>query len=442
MLMLELTHTRIVGLTYQHPCRPTLAPMRILFTPVGSHGDIHPSIALARALNERGHEGIVVTNPYYQRVVEDACVQFVPIGKRLELAEAAQTPGAMAGHFGSFKLLKRLILPEIPSAARDFDAIVATLKPDGVIAHPLALAAPIVCEKRNLPWGSTALAPVTWLNDRDQPVLSPWQHATPPLWQSKLALWTGSLFMRWFMDGPLNTIRRDMGLPNAKNHFISLCTGGVVNLGLWSPLFRAPLEGDPPTGVITGFPWFDVVKEQSQDLAALFKFLDAGDPPILFSLGTAAVHVSGQFYSAAAEACRIMNKRGLLLVGKREYAPRTLPNGVEAFTYAPYSQVFPRCQAIVHHGGIGTTAQSLRAGRPVLVTPMSHDQFDNAAKVKRLGVGLRVGHARATPEKLVQRLTHLLGDESFAKNAAALAPKIAAEDGAGNAVRAMEKAFA
>ncbi|MFO0857315.1 MAG: glycosyltransferase [Phycisphaerales bacterium] len=417
--------------------------MRIVFTPVGSHGDIHPSIALARALNAApgGHEGIVVTNPYYQRVVEDAGVRFVALGERMELAEAAQTPGAMSGHFGSFKLLKRLVLPEIPNAAKDFEKIARELKPDGVIAHPLALAAPMVCEKLDIRWGGTALAPVSWLNYRDQPVLSPWQHATPPLLQSKIALWGGGVLMRWVMDGPLNTVRREMGLPKAKDQFITLCKGGVVNLGLWSPIFRGPLEGDPATGVITGFPWFDVVKEQSGDLERLFKFLDAGEPPILFSLGTAAVHVSGQYYSAAAEACRILKKRGLLLVGKREYAPRTLPAGVEAFTYAPYSQVFPRCLAIVHHGGIGTTAQSLRAGRPLLITPMAHDQFDNAAKVKRLGVGLRVGHARATPEKLVQRLTHLLGDESFAKNAAAVAPKIAAEDGVGNAVRAMEKAF-
>ncbi len=415
--------------------------MRLLFLPVGSHGDIHPYIAIAQALKTRGHEAILLANPYFQHVIEDAGVAFRALGEHMDLARAAQTPGAMSGFLGPVKLMRRLIIPAIPEAARQFETIARDIRPDGVLTHPLSLGAPAICEKLNIPYACTALAPITWWNPNDQPVGSPWQHATPPVWQCKFVNWCGRRVMHMLIDPAVNNLRLEHGLPRHRDHFHQLCTGGIVNLGTWSPLFRRPVPGDPSTGTITGFPFFDTVREQDADLTELSRFLDDGEPPILFSLGTAAVHVAGQFYEAAAQACARMNRRGLLLVGKRAYGPRTLPANVRAFNYAPYSQVFPRCAAIVHHGGIGTTAQALRAGRPQLVTPMAHDQFDNAARAKRLGVALRVGHARVTPDKLIQRLTHLLDDPSFANAAAELGPKIASEHGALNAAIALEKAF-
>jgi UDP:flavonoid glycosyltransferase YjiC (YdhE family) len=415
--------------------------MRLLFLPVGSHGDIHPYIAIARALKVRGHEAVLVTNPYYQRVIEDAGVAFRGLGARVDLAKAAQTPGAMSGFMGSLKLMRKLVIPEIPSAAAQFEAIARELKPDGVLMHPLALAGPTVCEKVGVPYACAALAPISWWNPLDRPVMAPWQHATPPVGQSRFVLWAGRKVMRWTLDGPVNRVRRAHGMRGGSEHFYRVNVGGVVNLGLWSPLYRGPLEGDPSAGVITGFPFFDVVREQQGDNDELMRFLDEGEPPILFSLGTAAVHVAGRYYEAAAEACVRMKRRGLLLIGKPEYGPRSLPAGVRAFNYAPYSTVFPRCAVIVHHGGIGTTAQALRSGRPQLVTPMAHDQFDNAARAKRLGVGLRVGHARCTPDKLVQRLSHLFGDPEFARKAAEIGPKIAAERGAERAADALLGAF-
>jgi UDP:flavonoid glycosyltransferase YjiC (YdhE family) len=418
-----------------------IVAMRLLFLPVGSHGDIHPYIAIAQALKVRGHEAILVTNPYYQRVIEDAGVAFRALGDRVDLAKAAQTPGAMSGFMGSLKLMRKLVIPEIPQAAEQFERIAREIQPSGVLMHPLALAGPTICEKLAIPFACAALAPISWWNPLDRPVMAPWQHATPPVSQSRFVLWAGRKVMAWTLDGPVNRVRRTNGLRAGREHFYRVNVGGQVNLGLWSPLYRGPLSGDPPTGVITGFPFFDVVREQQGDNAELMRFLDDGEPPIIFSLGTAAVHVAGKYYEAAAEACVRLKRRGLLLIGKPEYGPRSLPAGVRAFNYAPYSTVFPRGAAIVHHGGIGTTAQALRAGRPQLVTPMAHDQFDNAARAKRLGVGLRVGHARCTPDKLEQRLSHLLGDPEFARKAAELGPRIAGERGAERAAEALERAF-
>jgi rhamnosyltransferase subunit B len=153
------------------------------------------------------------------------------------------------------------------------------------------------------------------------------------------------------------------------------------------------------------------------------------------------VHVAGQFFHEAADAARTLNVRAMLVAGKQEYFPAHLPAGVAAFTYAPYSRVFPRACINVHHGGIGTTAQALRAGKPQLVTPMSHDQFDNAARVRRLGVGDRVLHSECSAKNLVRALSHLLKERGIAESAASLGPKVASEDGAMIAARALVQKF-
>ena len=87
-----------------------------------------------------------------------------------------------------------------------------------------------------------------------------------------------------------------------------------------------------------------------------------------------------------ADYFRILRRRGLLLIGSSDNAPRQLPPGVRAFGYARFSTVLPRGCAVVHHGGVGTTAQALRSGKPTVVIPIVHDEFDNAARVQRLGV--------------------------------------------------------
>jgi rhamnosyltransferase subunit B len=416
--------------------------MRLLLLPVGSHGDIHPSIAIAHELAKQGHQGIIATNPYYHKLITREGLVFEPLGDYTDLAAAAQTPGAMDERMGSLKLMRRLVIPAIPAATQQLLEITQRLKPDAMLMHPLALGAPSVCEKLNIPFACSNLAPIGWMNPLDRPVFNSWEKDEPPPWMARLQIALARLVMGFLLDGPLNRIRRDMGLRPQRGHFFNLCLGGTVNLGLWSRHFRDAMPGDPPTGVICGFPWFDRVREHDAEQDRLQAFLRDGEAPIIFSLGTAAVHVAGRFYEAAAHACTLLNRRGLLLTAKPEYAPRTLPPGVASFNYAPYSQVFPQCAAIVHHGGIGTTAQSLRAGRPILVTPMSHDQFDNAARVKRLGAGLRLRHASVTPQRLVGRLRRLLDDPTFTTSARNLAPQIAHTDGAATAAHTLIKHFA
>jgi UDP:flavonoid glycosyltransferase YjiC (YdhE family) len=139
--------------------------------------------------------------------------------------------------------------------------------------------------------------------------------------------------------------------------------------------------------------------------------------------------VAGPFYEASAGACRILGRRGLLLTGRPEYAPRELPPGVGAFTYAPYTAVLPRGCATVHHGGIGTTAQAMRAGRPTVIVPFAHDQFDNAARAWRLGVSETLARKRLSAVSMSAALRKILDDPAYAARAATLGQRIASDDG-------------
>jgi UDP:flavonoid glycosyltransferase YjiC (YdhE family) len=233
-----------------------------------------------------------------------------------------------------------------------------------------------------------------------------------------------------------------MGLGPLRDIYLNVTRGGDLNLALWSPALRGRIDGDPARAVITGFPWHDRHAQQEHPSHEVESFLDecnrANDPPVLFSLGTAAVHVAGRFYDDAARACRALGRRGVLLVGRGPSRPGDLPAGVRVFTYAPFSSVMPRCAASVHHGGIGTTGQALRSGRPQLLVPHAHDQFDNAARCERLGVGLRLNRTRCDAPSMARALGGLLASSDAARAAAAVGERVRAEDGAARAADRLE----
>jgi rhamnosyltransferase subunit B len=117
------------------------------------------------------------------------------------------------------------------------------------------------------------------------------------------------------------------------------------------------------------------------------------------------------FFSAALQACQALGRRALLITSYADQLPEVLPTGCHHVAYAPFESVVPRLAGLVHHGGIGTSAQALAAGVPQLVCPFAHDQFDNAARLKRLGVG-RVVARQASARRWVDALACAVDDEA------------------------------
>lgn len=417
---------------------PDGASRHILIVTVGSHGDIHPFLAIGAELVQRGHRVTIITNSYYSGQVAEAGCTLVPLGERFDLSEIAKNPQMMSTWTGSMHIFKEIIIPNSPAIVREVERVCREDRPDIVLTHHIALGAAWACERMGVPHVVACLSPVAWNNRLDPCVLLPLPMVFSNVIRPMTTRWS-HVVTGLMLDGMLNRAREEVGMPRRKHIYMTDTLGGVANLGLWSRHFRGPLPGDPATSVVCGFSVWDQDSERQVRSEEVERFLKDGPEPIVFTLGTSAVHVPGGFYKAAAEACRGLGRRGLLLVGKDGKLPQGAPDGVRAFSYAPHSQVMPRSCAIVHHGGAGTTAQGLRAGRPTVIVPFAHDQFDNAARCERLGVSRTLGRNKVSAENLAKVLKGLLADDIAVRGAAEVGRRVREENGAKVAADVLEK---
>ena len=149
---------------------------------------------------------------------------------------------------------------------------------------------------------------------------------------------------------------------------------------------------------------------------------------------------AGDFYRESVEAARMLGIRAVLLVGRdpRNIPAEPLSDDIALFEYLPYSQIFPRAAAIVHQGGIGTTAQALRAGKPMLVVPFAFDQPDNAYRVTRLGVARTIYRYRYSAHRAATELETLLSNTTYLTRAEQVGEIVRAEKGVAVACDAIE----
>jgi UDP:flavonoid glycosyltransferase YjiC (YdhE family) len=242
---------------------------------------------------------------------------------------------------------------------------------------------------------------------------------------------------------PLYDLRRALGLPVEGRHPLfegQFSSSGT--LALFSPLFAKPQYDWPPNTIATGFPFYDKWDENSAGLSSeMEEFLQQGEPPIVFTLGTSAVHVRSNFYEVSYRAAEQLGKRAILLAGPNFQSRMQLRTTRDIFVaeYAPYSQLLPRGAATVHSGGIGTTAQALRAGKPQIVMPFSHDQPDNADRVRRLEAGTTISRRSYSVSRLCRELAKLMSSEQIISKACELGRQIQAETGTQSAADALER---
>jgi rhamnosyltransferase subunit B len=413
--------------------------MHVLLVTAGSHGDVNPVLSLGRALQERGHRATVLVNPYYERQVLEAGLGFEPCGEYLDLKRVGELyPDIMHPWRGPQTVVDAMLVPTSREAFRRVHEIAAAGDVHAVAAHMVVPGASWAAEALGLPYANIVLSPLIWAS-RHEPLVGaslmppePLRFMRPVLRAIMLAVMTRTF------DGPLKRLRRELGLPPGRGHIMQAARGGPLNLGLWSPHLRGPLPDDPPTGRICGFAWHDRHGEVESPPADVEQFLRDGDAPVLFCLGTAAVHVAGDFYDHAAAACAQLGCRGLLLTGPGRTAPGNLPRGVRAFAYTPFSTTMPRCAVNIHHGGVGSTGQAMRAGRPTVVVPHAHDQWDNAARVFRLGLSRTVGRPSVRARTLARAIGAVLNDAETARRASEIGARMQGEDGAAVAVGHLE----
>lgn len=423
---------------------------RIVLNTFGSFGDLHPYLAIAVELSKRGHRAVIAASEIYRVKVQAEGVGFAPV--RPDVGELLNQPEFIAKLWdpnrGTEYLIRDYLMPHVEESYEDLRA--ACEGADLLMTHFAAYAGATVGELLKIRWLSVALQPSIFLSVYDPPVL-------PPVWLRhvyRLGRPTVSLMFRlgrrrvrsWAK--PLLTLRRKLGLSIEAHPAFEGQFSPFGTLGLFSPHFARPQPDWPQNITMCGFVFYDrrgegFGGEQSRE-TELTRFLDSGDPPVVFTLGSSAVMQPGSFFRESLAAAQKLGMRAVLLVGTNEVKglPPASRGSVFIAEYAPFSKLMPRAAINVHQGGIGTTAQALRAGKPMIVVPWSHDQPDNAERLRRLGVSRTILRRRYRAERVAREIEALLQSGSARERAAELGRVIAAEAGLMNACDAIERVLA
>jgi rhamnosyltransferase subunit B len=412
---------------------------RIVITTIGSLGDLHPQIALAIELRQRGHDIIFATMKEYGAIIEPLGFEFhpmrpdgAPINNPEEIAKMTDLKT------GSEYVVRSWLLPNLRNTYTDL--LDSAKDADLIIAGDIVYAAPLVAEKLGIRWGSLALAPVAFFSAYDPsviplfPFLVKLRGLGTPLNQVIIQL-LKAVTQSW--AEPIHQLRKELGLSQVSNNPIVDKSSACLVLAMFSSILAKPQPDWDKNTVVTGFTFYDGDLNQGKLSLQLQQFLDTGAAPIVFTLGSAAVMVPGTFYQESVRAATQLNRRAVLLIGKNT-PPDRLSKDIIAIDYVPYSQIFPHACAIVHQGGIGTTAQALRAGRPTLIMPYSYDQPDNAARVKRLGTSRTIERKHYTAAIVAKELKALLENPNYANKAAEIGRIIQMENGVSVACDAIE----
>jgi UDP:flavonoid glycosyltransferase YjiC (YdhE family) len=242
---------------------------------------------------------------------------------------------------------------------------------------------------------------------------------------------------------PIYDLRSELGLPKGKNPLFDAKHSPYLVLALFSEVLGKEQKDWPEHVHITGFCYYDADSGNQALPPQLEKFLAAGPPPVVFTLGSAAVLAAGKFYEYSARAAIKLGVRAVLLIGSdaRNKPRQKLPDSICVAEYAPYSELFSRASMVVHQGGVGTTAQCLRAGRPMLIMPYSHDQPDNARRMRRLKVARSIQRATYTPTRVARKLKAMLAEPRYARRAGLVAQGLSHEDGVRTACDALEELY-
>jgi UDP:flavonoid glycosyltransferase YjiC (YdhE family) len=411
---------------------------RIVMTSWGSYGDLFPFIGLGLELRRRGHEAVLAMPALYRERVECEGLAFRAVRPDLDVNDRAFAARVMDPVRGTEELFERALMPALEQTHADL--LAASEGADLIVGHPASLVAPIVAEERGLVWASTVLAPMSFFSVTDPvvPPPAPWVwHLTSRsrLLSRGFVAMADRLTRRW--AGPVQRLRASRGLGPTANPILAGQHSPHLVLGLFSRLLADPQPDWPARTVVTGPVLYN--GPGSQPLAPeLAEFLDAGPPPIVFTLGTSAVFVAGRFYEAGAEAVRRLGRRAVLLVGPDADGRSAPTPDVLAVEFAPHAALFPRAAAIVHQGGVGTLHQALASGRPMLVVPHAHDQPDNARRAERLGVARTLCPRRVHVAAVARELKRLLDDPRYASRAQSVGTLVRAENGAGSAADAID----
>jgi UDP:flavonoid glycosyltransferase YjiC (YdhE family) len=378
--------------------------MHVILATVGTDGDVFPYLGLGRVLRSRGHRVTLAAPETYRARAAAASLEFASLVTSEEVDRMLADPdlwhplkcGLMMARWGA------------PMMRRQYEALAELAQQPGavLVANPGLLPARLVQEKLNVPLASLLLQPGLIQSCSAPPEMT--GGLSIPMWLPRPfrhAYWLALDAVGYVLAGRhINGLASGLGLSPVRRVFRWWLSPDLV-VGLFPSWYAEPQPDWPPQIRLAGFGRFDGAEAELPD--HLLAFCRAGPPPVVFTLGTGMAHAA-RFFRAAVAACGAASVRGILLTKFPRLVPSPLPPTVHHCAFAPLRRLLPLCGAVVHHGGVGTTAAALEAGCPQLVLPLAWDQPDNAARVRRLGVGAALGARRRSGRDLVRALAEVM----------------------------------
>jgi UDP:flavonoid glycosyltransferase YjiC (YdhE family) len=391
---------------------------RIVISSAGTMGDFVPFVSLGKRLQARGHRVLMAINPAMLSLADDARLEAVPCGRAFGSEEAGRCASAF-DHWATFSDQEIRDQWRYLDIARSYADLAAACRgADLFVASSLQGAAPMVHAKLGIPWITVSLLPMQFRHA---------DHPVAPMTEQDQRLWNE-------LYDYLNEIRSDLGFVKlTPDEWMSYRDSKRLVLLASSPHFSQPRLDHLPQVRMTGFWFDDDLGDWSPD-RKLLDFLDTEPRPLVLTFSSLPVQDVPRVVALHMEAAARLGHRLLIQRGWARLDLTALPDpvnpGALRFTGSlPHAWLFPRVEAVIHHGGVGTTAQAMRCGRPMLVEPYGNDQFFNARRVLRLGVGAAMHPHKLTVTGLTRILDEKVLTAEVRRNAKELGARLQAEDG-------------
>ncbi len=416
--------------------------MQVCVLALGSRGDVQPFIALGRGLAAAGHQVRIAATADYGPLVGAYGFDFVPlVGAIAELADPERIQqtvrGSVAGlaryFFGEIVPLAERLLLACWHASADADLLLTStlgMYPGWHIATA-----------RHLPWVTVHFHPYAPLDDHahpEWPSLPPWLPGRR--WYNRTSYWATDQLFWQLLRGAFNRARRSLGLAALGRLRLLHTARAEATLLAYSAQIAPSTARAAP---ICGY-WRLDAPSMWQPPQQLQSFLQAGPPPVLISFGSMMFGARGadltQMVLTALRAC---GQRGLIFTGWGDLGTQALPPEVLTIEAVPHDWLLPQVAAVVHHGGAGITAATLRAGVPALAVPVVGDQPFWGARLAALGAGVApIPLPQLTAQRLTSALRELLERAELRTAAQNLGAALMAERGVEYAVHWLESYYA
>lgn len=420
--------------------------MKIFIVTAGSRGDVQPYVALGKGLKAVGHTVTVCTCSSFESFITSHGLDYGYMNDDfIKLVDSEAGRDAIEGGGNVFGLVKAMItlMKDAKRLNREMckDAWSAAqaADPDILIYHPKSLAGSHIAEKLGIP--AVLALPVPVIVPTDEFVAIGFPNLKLGSWYNQLSYWVLHKGYHQY-DDVVNEFRQEvlgLGKYPKSTSPIQMADGSPIPvLHGYSELVWPRPSDWPDTTHITGY-WFLDPQDGWQPPAELMAFLEAGEAPVYVGFGSMAVRNPGRMANIIIEALQHANVRGIIATGWGGLDAGDLPQTIFKLEKAPHSWLFPRVSAVVHHGGAGTTAAGLRAGRPTVICPFIVDQPLWGERVYNLGVGSKpIPQKKMTAENLSAAIREVTTDPAIRKNAEALGERLRTEDGIANAVAVIE----